>query len=144
MAKYVNAVRAISHDWKDAGHGVDNEVLTAATLYGLDSSYETFAAFTIQRYRHSDDISFDDVVAQLLDESRRQDVTPELRQKLGLGFSGPADRGTALTAYKRGRTICWHCKRPGHREDSCWDKHSELRPTGGVKQSTALATLSAW
>ncbi len=124
---------------------MDGEVLTAATLYGLDGSYETFAAFTIQRYRHSDDISFDDVVAQLLDESRHQDVTPEFRQKIGLRFTGPVETGTALAAYKR-RITCWHCKRLGHREDACWDKHPEQRPdqAGGAKQSASAATLSAW
>ncbi len=144
MGDYVNTVRAISHDLKDAGHAVDDEVLTAATLYGLDGTYETFAAFTVQRYRRADDISFDDVVAELLDESRRLDVTPELRQKIGLGFTGPVERGTALAAYKRGRITCWHCKKLGHREESCWTKYPEQRPAGGAGQSAAGAAISAW
>ncbi len=43
---------------------------------------------------------------------------------------GPAfDYDTAKSARSRGRLECWHCKRQGHKEEDCWEKYPEKRPS---------------
>lgn len=45
---------------------------------------------------------------------------------------GPAyDQDTAMTARGRGhsRVECWYCKRKGHKEENCWEKYPEKRPS---------------
>ena len=54
---------------KNTGFEVHDEILTTALLQGLDGSYKTFIFFTTQVYCTDKTISFDKLVANIIDES---------------------------------------------------------------------------
>jgi hypothetical protein len=41
------------------------------------------------------------------------------------------DQDTTMTTHSRGHSHveCWHYKRKGHKEENCWEKHPEKRPS---------------
>ena len=115
--EYTEEIRSIVEQLKDAGFEVHDEILAMALLQGLDGSYKAFVSFTTQVYRTDKTISFDKLVANIIDESWRMGLE---EQEL--------ERALRATDSAKGKGRCGHCRKIGHRSKNCWTKHPELRP----------------
>ena len=69
VVKYTEKIHSIAEQLKDAGFEVHDKILATALLQGLDGSYKTFIFFTTQVYCTEKTISFDKLVANIIDES---------------------------------------------------------------------------
>ena len=68
--EYTEEIQSIAEQLKDAGFEVHDEILATALLQGLDGSYKAFISFTTQVYCTDKTISFDKLVANIIDESQ--------------------------------------------------------------------------
>ena len=73
-------------------------------------------SFTTQVYRTDKTISFDKLVANIIDESQRMGLE---EQELEWALQA--------TDLAKGKGQCGHCWKIGHRSKNCWTKHPELR-----------------
>jgi hypothetical protein len=121
MEKYVDEISHCCQLLKGAGFEVDEEIQCSALIHGLGDPYDAFVTSISQSYRQKETIKFEELVSQVFDESRRKDgiIEDELKHP------------RAYTARGRKPLTCWHCKKEGHKEENCWEKHPEKRPGKG-------------
>ena len=122
MRTLIDNLRLWQIQLKESGGECPEEILCEVLLNALPEIFSAWITVYTQQYREAKTVSFDDLAAQLLNENRRlteRDLNP-LREKFL--------EGQAYAARdKKGGLTCWYCKRSGHREDQCWEKHPELR-----------------
>ena len=70
VIEYTEEIQSIVEQLKNAGFEVHNKILAMALLQGLDGSYKTFVFFMTQVYCTDKTISFDKLVANIIDESQ--------------------------------------------------------------------------
>ena len=70
VIEYTEEIQSIAEQLKNTGFEVHNKILATALLQGLDGSYKTFVFFTTQVYHTDKTISFDKLVANIIDESQ--------------------------------------------------------------------------
>jgi hypothetical protein len=130
--KYVDEIRTCCQLLKASGFEVHDEIQCSALIHGLHEGYEPFIAAVSQSYRRKNTIMFDELVSQLFDEQRR------LTSIAKYDYNTP----TAMAAKpSREPLICWHCKKPGHKEENCYEKYPEKRP-GQQPVGKVAATFS--
>ena len=116
VIEYTEEIQSIVEQLKDTGFEVHDEILATVLLQGLDGSYKAFVSFTTQVYRTDETISFDKLVANIIDESRRMGSE---EQEL--------ERALRATDSAKGKGRCGHCQKIGHQSKNCWTKHPELQ-----------------
>jgi hypothetical protein len=112
ISGYLDKIRGIVTALREAGVTVSEEIVVSVALVGLGDLFSTL----ITVITHKELPSLDSLSALLLDKEARI-------QMKGIG-SIPDD------AYLARDTVCWHCQKPGHKKDTYWELHPELRPKG--------------
>ena len=106
-----------------------NKLVIAWTLHNLGPTHDSFVASVTQSYRaETAEIDMDGLFADLIDESRRLQSMEE----------------SALIARKKplSRAKCGECGRTGHREETCYKLHPELREQGGKDRRSDSANIA--
>ena len=138
IVEYLDKVRSVSITLRESGAIVSDEILVTIALQGLGEKFDTLIAVITHRETPP---TFNELTALLTDEVARK--------------GGIVVKETALRAGDRGGApgVCWHCGKPGHRKDRCFELHPELRgtalgtgplptPGGGRGLSPELATVA--
>ena len=134
MGTLIDNLRLWQIQLKESGGECPEEILCGVLLNALPEIFSAWITVYTQQYREAKTVSFDDLAAQLLNENRR--LTERDLNPLGEKFIG----GQAYAARDRkGGPTCWYCKRSGHREDRCWEKHPELRPASRAAIAQVVA-----
>ena len=111
VAEYLDRVRGTLVALRDTGVVVDEEVVVSAVLVGLGNRFETLVTVIT----HGEMPTLDSLCTLLINEEAK-----------GTILTGG---GLVEGAYvSRERTVCWHCEKPGHKQDNCWVLHPELKP----------------
>lgn len=105
---YVNHIRTCGQALKDTACVFPEGILSSVLLNGLGSGYETFVAFITQAYCQLEGNKFGELVAQILDEEKRQEDAE-------LGYLKKKDMAMVARTW----LTCWYCKRPGYKEETC-------------------------
>lgn len=113
VSGYLDKIREITVALHEAGVIVPEEVIVSATLMGLGDNFATL----ITVITHGVMPTLDSLGALLLDEEAK---------------FGSKVKGFREEAYEAKESVCWHCQKPGHRKEKCWELHPELRPEGGA------------
>jgi hypothetical protein len=66
-----------------------------------------------------------DLIADILDESRKAEKATTVLYSRKLN----AKKGSKGSSKKKESVKCGHCGKQGHKDDSCWEKHPEKRPS---------------
>ena len=107
---------------------VPEEVVVSAVLIGIGSRFGTLVTVVT----HGSMPTLDSLSALLLNKEAKTGVVSE----------GTLREGAYLARGHLARAaVCWHCQKPGHKQDKCWELHPELRrsastgplPTPGSK-----------
>ncbi len=112
ISVYLDKVRGIVTALREAGVTVSEEIVVSAALTGLGDLYG--ALITV--ITHGELPTLDGLNALLLDEEAK------------VLLKGVGDIPEAAYLAKARTTICWHCQKPGHKQDKCWELHPELKP----------------
>src|SRR5947207_7762284 len=75
-----------------------------------------------------DDVKPATIINRLLEKYRKFLVTKEDKPVTALVSTQGKGKGST-NARKKFEGKCNHCKKQGHKENQCWVKHPELRPT---------------
>ena len=156
---YLNQIKRLTDDLSARKLTIPNKVIAAWTLNNLTSEYENTVAMISQSIRAKQaeiksaistpqsgqstsvdetDINLEDLFSQLIDESRRlRSIHAEtaLNTKAGSGGAKPK-KG------KKPKKVCGYCKKTGHTEDQCWEKHPELDPKNKRVSEAILKEIS--
>jgi len=124
VSEYMDKIREIELALREAGADPPEELVVSAALFGLGTRFGTL----ITVITHGDPPTLDKLSAILLDE--------EAKANIG---SGPHLEGAYLA---RSSVVCWHCQKPGHKQERCYLLHPELRPKG-VASTGSLPTPGA-
>jgi gag-polypeptide of LTR copia-type len=110
VSGYLDRIRGIELGLRETGVVVPEELIVSATLLGLGNRFGTLVTVVT----HGDPPTLDKLCAVLLDE--------EVKAR---GAEGLPREGAYLA---RSGPVCWHCQKPGHKQDACWVLHPELKP----------------
>ena len=112
VVEYLDKVRSVAITLRESGAEVSDEILVTVALQGLGEKFDTLIAVIT----HSEvPPTFDALTTLLTEEVARKGATEE-----ATAFAVRArDRG--------GVGVCWHCQKPGHKRDRCFELHPELR-----------------
>src|SRR5947208_1561178 len=83
------------------------------------------SAIQYYHYRRKEQVNLDELISQLLDEEQRK---MDIEEPIALA-------GQAGSTGSHRLLKCWHCGRPGHKEEDCWDKYLENRRGGSRRGS---------
>jgi hypothetical protein len=124
VTEYLDRIRGIELALRETEVVVPEELVVSAALLGLGNRFSTLVTVVT----HGDPPTLDKLCALLLDE---QEKSASIRHQ---------SEG-AYTA--KDRPVCWHCQKPGHKQDRCFILHPELKqkpkamtgplPTPGAK-----------
>jgi hypothetical protein len=129
VSGYLDKIREIELALREAGVVVPEELVVSATLLGLGNRFGTLVTVVT----HGDPPTLDRLSALLLDE--------EVRAR---GAEGLSREGAYLATSS---PVCWHCQKPGHKQERCYILHPELKPkevvgTGPLPTPGAKGNLS--
>lgn len=134
MLDHINTVRELSEQLNAIGAPVGDGELAITLLGSLPDTYDPLIISL--ESRSAQDVTFDGVAARLLAEERRQQ---EAVRAARIDPTLVAEQ--ALMAKSGKRKMCSFCRRPGHSEESCWDKHGH--PSNGSSSDKSSATTAA-
>lgn len=148
IVEYLDKVRSVAIELRESGAEVSDEILVTAALQGLGEKWDTLVTVIT----HGETPTFDGLTALLIDEVARKGM--------GITLQESAFRAETRGGVRGGIGVCWHCGRPGHRMDRCFELHPELRngfaatastgplptPGGGrgLSPRAMIATETAW
>jgi hypothetical protein len=111
---YLNKVRKLVNTLKEGGAEVSDEIVVTVALQGLKKDYDTvISVVTCGKDRPT----FESLRGLLLEEEARKSG----RER---------EHYPAYMAGERKPVECWHCGKPGHKKDRCFELHPELREGG--------------
>jgi transposase InsO family protein len=118
IEEYTEHIKQTARRLADMGSKLDEWIVTSVLLANLGPTYETYVTLKRQSARTKDP-ELDEVIAELIDESRVNDTKDSTAMSLRKDQKG----GT----YKF-KGICNYCKKPGHKQADCYALHPEKRP----------------
>jgi hypothetical protein len=122
MQEHINTVRDLAEQLSAIGSPISDGDLAITLLCSLSDAYDPIIISL--ESRDPKDITFDLIAARLLAEELRQ------KESVGHEMTSTEKAESALLAKRssngfRSSKVCTHCKRPGHSEMNCWDKHGK-------------------
>jgi len=118
IEEYTEHIKQTARRLADMGSKLDEWIVTSVLLANLGPSYETYVTLKRQSARTKDP-ELDEVIAELIDESRVNDT------KDSTAMSIRKDQKGGTNKFKG---ICNYCKKPGHKRADCYTLHPEKRP----------------
>ena len=116
VENFLATIKRVSTSLKAKDLELPDKLVIAWTLHNLGPEYEAFVASTTQSYRaEATALDQDELFANLMDESRR---LHDIEENALISTRG----------YKKSTTKCDECGRTGHRKETCYKLHPELRP----------------
>jgi hypothetical protein len=116
IVAYLDKVRGVGIQLKDSGVEVPDELLVTAALQGLGKDFDT----VVSVITCGKEPSFDSLAALLSEEVERK------------GGEKVLNTGEAAFRAGEGRTVCWHCGKPGHKRERCFELYPELKGARGA------------
>jgi hypothetical protein len=114
IEEYLDRVRGWVNTLREGGAEVSDEIMATVALQGLGKDFDTvISVVTCAKDRPT----FESLRGLLLEEEARK---PKRVQ----------ESMTAYAAGERKPVECWHCGKPGHKRDRCFELHPELREGG--------------
>jgi hypothetical protein len=110
---YLDRVRGWVNTLKEGGAEVSDEIMATVALQGLSKDFDTVVSVVTCA---KDRLTFESLRGLLLEEEARKKST--------------RDHDSAYTAGERKLVECWHCGKPGHKRDRCFELYPELREGG--------------
>lgn len=140
VTQYLNAIQCFKLDIKDAGGEFDDDAIVSKIIRGLPTRYDTFVD---QHYQLVDTDGLDDgglrgITARLLtfegrlkqrkDQKDQKELKDKKEQKDKYGQNKNATEYVAHEGDSRKhRDKCINCGKWGHKVDTCWLAHPELK-----------------
>lgn len=114
IVDYLDDIREVSIRLRECGVNIMDEILVTIALQGIGSEFDALIAVIT----HKEKPTFDELTALLTEEISRK----------GLTLSGSRSyQETVLQVGERKPGVCWHCGKPGHKKDRCFELHPEMR-----------------
>lgn len=123
MRNHINKVRELADQLEAIGDAVKDKELAIIILCSLPERYDSLIISL--EARPATELTFDFVAGRLLTEEERQKEQSINNNNDSIGTVMFSETGKD----RRGKKQCHYCKRPGHLERNCWDKHG--RPGRG-------------
>jgi hypothetical protein len=123
MQEHINTVRELAEQLNAIGAPISDGDLAITLLCSLSDTYDPIIISL--ESRDPKDITFDLIAARLLAEELRQ------KESVGQEMTSTEKAESAFVTkpstngFKSSKVICTYCKRPGHSEMNCWDKHGK-------------------
>lgn len=127
MLSYINRVQHLGSILKSMNVDIDGQEMAMAILNGLPEQYENIITALDALGDDIKTFTLDLVKSRLLQEEQRRDMRHHVE---GHTSSAAALFGSSSRHQPSGTALfkCSFCKRKGHNEDRCWDKHPALKP----------------
>ena len=136
IEEYLNQIKRLSDDLSSKNLVIPPKLILAWTLNNLTNEYDHFIAMATQTIRaSSQQLDLEGIFADLLDESRRLQ-NRDSAEALAVRTKTPQNQKSQQkrpNSRPNQAVICAHCKKPGHKIDSCWIKHPSKRPQKSSK-----------
>ena len=129
VENFLATIKRVSTSLKAKDLELPDKLVIAWTLHNLGPEYEAFITSTTQSYRaESTALNQDDLFANLMDESRRlQDID---------------ENALVARGYKKSAAKCDECGRTGHKKETYYKLHPELRPRRGGNRADSASDAS--
>src|SRR5213075_2668115 len=124
MEKHLQRVEALKRQIEEQGEKVSESSYVSVLLNCAPSRYDV----QVSILEAHDDVKPATIINRLLEEYRKFLVAKEDKPVTALMSTQGKGKGS-MNSRKRFEGKCNHCKKQGHKENQCWVKHPELRPT---------------
>ena len=135
---YINSIRRLYDQLKAKGIELPKQLIIAWTLNNLNDDYDSFITSITQSLRSNEDaFTLENLFSNILDESRRYNTKEmALYSRFSKNNSSKATNKHKSKGPKRlnkrtprdSSKYCSYCKKEGHIEEKCYNKHPNLRP----------------
>ena len=126
VSDYIDTIKRDSQCLSNMVTIIPEWMLISFLIFGLDESYNTLVT-VLKNSQMDDQLTFDDAVAALLEESHHKALHEDPVALL--------TRVPKPMNMQKGGTICIHCHREGHTKEQCWKLHPDLRPRKSSQKS---------
>lgn len=119
MQNHINKIRELADQLDSIGDTVKDKELAIIVLCSLPERYDSLILSL--EARSPSDLTFDFVAGRLLAEEERQK-----EQSINSNNNdniNPVAMFSSAGKDRNGKSVCHYCKKPGHFERNCWDKH---------------------
>ena len=136
IESYLNKIKQLHDDLIARNLAIPNKVIAAWVLNGLTSDYDSIVAMITQNIRSkNEDINLQELFSYLIDESRRLQSREEKPMAL-LNEIKPKKVQQNTQNSQNKQKYCNFCKKKGHFEAVCYQKHPEKVPKNGRNWSS--------
>lgn len=158
LENYINSFRRVINSLESRGISLPNKFIVALLLNNLNKDYEYIVTVITQSIRTSNNINLEEIVAQLLDESRRlksmksnknysnntSSYNTSKNSNKPSSYSNDIEMSMQTnksnnnnTKNKTNKSIkkCSYCNIKGHVESSCYRKNPSLRKDNSINNS---------
>ena len=165
LEAYINSFKRSVNSLESRNITLPNKFLIALLLNNLNKDYDYVVAIITQTIRvdHTTNYTLDNIISQLLDESRRlqslknrgynnnsynnsyntSTKNKSTSNNKNSGYANDIEMSMQTNNNKSKNSKCSYCKRKGHLESNCYKKHPNLRPNNNNNTRKAINNSSS-
>jgi gag-polypeptide of LTR copia-type len=114
---YINSIKKYSRGLANMGTIIPEWMLVSFLIFGLNESYNNLVT-VLENLRTEDDLTFENAVATLMEESRHKELYED---PMTLLLRAPKSLNT-----QKKEVSCEHCHKKGHMKEQCFKLYPEL------------------
>ncbi|RYE03868.1 MAG: hypothetical protein EOP33_09415, partial [Rickettsiaceae bacterium] len=162
LEDYINSFKRVVNSLESRGISLPNRFVVALLLNNLSKDYEYIVTVITQSIRTSNNINLEEIVAQLLDESRRLSANKNTKNSNSSNYNtySSSSKDNSSSSYsnniemsmqttknnkkntknKDNKSIpkCNYCNKKGHLESNCFIKNPSLKKDKSINNSSNI------
>ena len=118
-----------------------HDLYGALLLYKLTKNHRDLVNLVYVSQGKSRPLTFDEAAESIRSMAVASKASAETRDSESKSLINRTKSGRIKKGKKKGDKVkCSHCKKPGHQEEKCWNKHPELAPDFIKKEKSTEST----